>query len=359
MPDREFRNVLCIRADNMGDVLMASPAIRALKESFGSRITLLTSKAGSLISPYLDCIDDTIVFNLPWVQSTGCESDALIALAADIKNRKFDAAIIFTVYSQSALPAATLAFMAGIPMRVAYARENPYQLLTNWVVDPEPYEQIRHQVERDLNLVAQLGALPANDHLRLQINAAEETSFLQKMESLGIDAGQPYLIFHPGVSDKKREYPTEYWVEAGRLVAEKYKIPILITGSEPEKTLAETIANGIAKSATSVGAISMAGIFSVGEFACLIDKALCVVSVNTGTIHIAAAMQTPVAVLYAQTNPQHTPWKSPHRILPYSVSKHLNSLNVIIKYVTDRLYAEDIPTPTPAHILLALDGLIG
>ena len=351
MSDRKFQNVLCIRADNMGDVIMASPAMRALKESFGSRITLLTSKAGSLVAPYLDCVDDIIVFDLPWVQSISSESDSLVALAEEIKNKKFDAAIIFTVFSQSSLPAAMLAYMAKIPVRIAYARENPYQLLTDWIPDPEPYEYILHQVERDLKLVTQLGATTPDDHFHLQIGNAEQASFYQKLKFFDIDKTQSYIIFHPGVSDAKREYPTELWIQLGKLVAEKYNIPILITGSESEKVLAETIAQSI-----GISALSVAGMFSLGEFACLIDNARCIVSVNTGTIHIAAAMQTPVIVLYAQTNPQHTPWKSPHQILPYSVPNHLKSRNAVISYVSDQLYNKEIPFPTPETILSALNS---
>ena len=62
MPEKAYQNVLCIRADNMGDVIMSSPAIRALKESFGSRITLLTSPAGAIVTPFLSCIDEVLSF---------------------------------------------------------------------------------------------------------------------------------------------------------------------------------------------------------------------------------------------------------------------------------------------------------
>ena len=48
---------------------MSSPAIRALKETFNSRITLLTSKMGNLIAPFIDVIDETIVADLPWIKT--------------------------------------------------------------------------------------------------------------------------------------------------------------------------------------------------------------------------------------------------------------------------------------------------
>ena len=61
------KNILCIRADNMGDVIMSTPAFRALKETFGCRLTLLTSAMGSLITPFIKEVDETITFDLPWL----------------------------------------------------------------------------------------------------------------------------------------------------------------------------------------------------------------------------------------------------------------------------------------------------
>lgn len=349
MTQPSYRNVLCVRADNMGDVIMSSPAMRALKESFGCRITLLTSPAGSVVTPYLSCVDEVIVASLPWVKSDGMDNNALLALTEDIRARSFDAAIIFTVYSQSALPAAMLAYLAGVPVRVAYARENAYDLLTHWAPDVEPYERILHQVERDLSLVQMLGARVSDD--RLLLEAGTDIPISGKLEEWGI--GSAFMILHPGVSEAKREYPVDYWIEAGKLLAGEFQMPLLVTGALSEAALAECIADGIGERA-----LSIAGTLDLGEFIQLIVKAACVVSVNTGTIHIAAAMQTPTVVLYAQTNPQHTPWKSPFALLPFSVPRGLRSKNPVIRHVARKLYTEEIPFPRPERVVQGVRHLL-
>lgn len=348
MPDNICQHVLCIRADNMGDVIMSSPAIRALKQSFGSHITLLTSPAGAVIAPYLDCIDDVIVASLPWVKSDGMDREALLLLADDLRKRAFDAVVIFTVYSQSALPAAMLAYMAGIPVRVAYARENPYDLLTHWVPDLEPYQRILHQVERDLDLVRSLGARVDDDRLILKTGATP--TLAGKLAGAGEG---PFMILHPGVSEAKREYPAERWIAAGKLLAERYGMHLLVTGSASESGLADEIADGIGNLA-----VSLAGMLDIAEFIQLVGRAACIVSVNTATIHIAAAMQAPVLVLYAQTNPQHTPWKSAHELLPFSVPRHLRSKNPVIRDVAERIYTQDIPYPEPHAVLGGVQKLL-
>ncbi|MCF0055044.1 glycosyltransferase family 9 protein [Dyadobacter sp. CY356] len=349
-----YKKVLCVRADNMGDVIMSSPAIRALKDSFGCHITLLTSCAGAIITPYLECIDDVMVADLPWINAAGSDDGNLNNLIEQIKNKDFDAALIFTVYSQSALPAALMLYLAGVPVRIAYARENPYNLLTHWLPDTEPYEHILHQVQRDLNLAGHLGAVTENDHLLLEMRPSEKHLFFQKLFDLLPDAPDaPYFVLHPGVSETKRQYPVEHWIAVGKCIGAEFNMPVLVTGSKSELALAEMITEGIGSDATCV-----AGTFSIGEFIYLIDRAYGLISVNTGTVHIAAARQTPTVVLYAQTNPQHFPWKNKHEIIPFSVPGHLQSRNVVISHVTSKCYAEQIPFPQPSSIMHALKKLL-
>ena len=100
----QVRNLLCLRLDSLGDVLMTTPAIRACRESFGCRVTLLTSVAGARAANYVPEVDEVMTFAAPWMKVPSPESDE--ALVATLKHRRFDAAVIFTVYRQSPLPAA-------------------------------------------------------------------------------------------------------------------------------------------------------------------------------------------------------------------------------------------------------------
>src|SRR5690242_12780275 len=163
------KNILCIRADNMGDLLMSSPAIRALKETFNCKISLLTSAMGNWIASFIKEIDEVIVADLPWVKTKKpVDEKETKDLIEQLTKKNFDGVVIFTVYSQNPLPAAMLTCLAGIPRRLAYCRENPYNLLTDWVVEKEPFSFIKHQVERDLDLVRSINATTQNDRLILK-----------------------------------------------------------------------------------------------------------------------------------------------------------------------------------------------
>ena len=350
---KHCRKILCIRADNMGDVIMSGPALRALKTSFSCSITLLTSSMGSIITPMMPEIDETIIYNLPWIKSNEVvDADKCVELIALLKSYSFDAAIIFTVYSQNPLPTALVTYMAGIPLRLAYCRENPYGLLTDWVPDKEPYSFIRHQVERDLALVKRIGVVTDNDLLQLQIPQSAAVNAAKKIAELNIISGS-YIIIHPGVSEAKRRYPVSMWIQALRKVYESSGLQMLITGTTNEAIMAGEI-HEACKSFTTV----TCGLFSMEEFTAAIAYAALVISVNTGTVHIASAVQTPVVVLYAQTNPQHTPWKTNSTVLPFMVDRDLQSKNEVIRYVHNKLYAVAQPYPTADMVAQAAAGLL-
>lgn len=345
------RKILCIRADNMGDVLMSSPAFRAIKESFACEITLLTSSKGFEIGQLIPEVDHLMSFDFPWVQvSKSNESAKLLSIVDKIKEKGFDGCIVFSVYSQNSLPAAFIAYLAGIPLRLAYCRENPYSLLTHWVPDKEPYSYILHQVERDLRLVNIIGAKTKNKRLSLRLNKSD---VLQKLQVILNCVPTCYFVFHPGVSESKRRYPIDHWVELGKAVYQEFKLPILLTGSKEEIGLNREIALKIGKGATSI-----AGLFTLEEVATLIGRAHALIAVNTGTVHIAAALQTPVLVLYAQTNPQHFPWMVPYKCLEFSISESLKSKNEVVRFVDGIYYREPQAVPSAKMVLNALRKLL-
>jgi ADP-heptose:LPS heptosyltransferase len=344
---KHCKNILCIRADNMGDLLMSSPAIRALKETFNCRITLLTSHMGKLIAPFIDAIDETIVADLPWIKTVQPLNEAGVAVLVEkIKSYRFDAAVIFTVYSQNPLPAAMLAYMAGIPRRLAYCRENPYHLLTDWMVEKEPYAFVQHQVKRDLNLVKFISAEPATEYIKIRYSKSATTNAFSKLSGVGVNPDNGWLIIHPGVSESKREYPENEWIKTGRVLKDDLSLQLVITGSESERILCEKITSGIGDRA-----FCLAGLLSIEEFIALIDAAPLVISVNTGTVHIAAATQTPVIVLYALTNPQHTPWQVRSTVLNFPVKEDMRSKNEVVNYVCQKLTSQPAELPHPRVIV--------
>lgn len=338
----------------MGDLVMTGPALRALKTSFGAKITVLTSSMAAGIARFMPEIDEVITCDLPWVKTELPVGLAIFEqTVALLKEKQFDAAVIFTVYSQNPLPTVMLSYLAGIPRRLAYCRENPYLLLTHWVPDKEPYSVIKHQVNRDLDLVGRVGARTEDENLNLKIARDAKERVISKLQQQGINTNKPWLILHPGVSEVKRQYPEENWVALGHSLVNELGYQLLITGSAAEKQLTENLQEAIGKGSYATG-----GLFTLEEFIALIEMALVVLSVNTGTVHIAAASGTPCVVLYAQTNPQHTPWKVPNWVMPFSVPQHLQSRNEVIRFVHEQFYKDFVPIPNSEQVLKVVKTLL-
>jgi len=314
---RNYRNILCVRLDNAGDVVMTTPALRALKEACPERkITLLTSPPGARIAGLIPEVDRCIVYGAPWVKATAPCRDARgeYALIRALKRERFDAAVIFTVYSQSPLPAAFLCYMSGIPERLAHCRENPYQLLTRWVPDPEPKEYVRHEVERQLDLVASVGCSPRRDGLSLKVPDAAYRRLERILAREGVDPQRPRIVLHCGSSAPSRRYPKGSFAKAARLLFKETGFTLLFSGTQEEREDIESI-----RAQAAVPSVSLAGKMNLEELAALLSRSALLISNNTGPVHIAAALGTRVVDLYALTNPQHTPWKVASRVLSHDV----------------------------------------
>src|ERR671938_50159 len=162
---RTVRRVLAVRLDNLGDVLVTTPAIHAIKQSLpmlargvpGASLTLLASPVGAQAGRLNPDIDEVIVYEAPWMDPwhrLPQDADREQRMIATIKEREFDGAIIFTSFRQSALPAAYLCSGAATPLRVAVSMEGPASLPTPRHKHPE---HMMHEVERGLDLVGAVG----------------------------------------------------------------------------------------------------------------------------------------------------------------------------------------------------------
>jgi lipopolysaccharide heptosyltransferase II len=302
------RRVLAVRTDNLGDVLMTTPALAALKATLRCHLTLLASPAGTAAVPHLPCVDDAIAVRAPW--SKQARPDALDAIVRRVREGRFDAGVIFTTCTQSALPAATVLALAGVPLRLAHARENPYALLTDWVRDDAPPFR-EHEVERQLSLVRAIGVAAPLPRLRFALRRDDAVAARARLQAAGVLPARPYVALHAGASAPSRRYAPERFGAAAARIAAVGALPVVVLGSEEDRGTVEAVV----RAAASVDVRPLAGALSLGELAAVIAESRLLVCNNSGPAHLAAALRTPVVQLYALTNPQHTPWGTPARVL--------------------------------------------
>jgi lipopolysaccharide heptosyltransferase II len=298
--------------------MMSTPAMRALRDAVpGRTLTLLASPSAAAAQPFIPELDDAI----PWTPWTPAGQPAAVLPHAarqaplhTLAERGFDAAVIFTSYTQSALPAALLCHLAGIPLRLAHCRDNPHDLLTDWIPDPEPATLVRHEVQRQLALVQRIGCRGGAPRLSFVPRPADIAAVSARLRAAGVDPAQPWILLHPGAGAASRRYPAGHWAQALRLLADDPRLPLVLTGGESDAALVDEIIHQAA-----VPTLSLCGRLSLGELGAALALAAVAVTSNAGPAHIAAAVGTPVVDLYALTHPQHTPWHVRSRVLFHDV----------------------------------------
>lgn len=319
---KQARRILVVRLDNLGDVLVTTPAFHAIKETLPeASLTLLASPIGTQVGRLNRDLDDVIVYEAPWMdpwQKLPQDSQRERKMIELVRARNFDGAIIFTSFHQSPLPAAYLCYLADIPLRVAASIDGPGSLLTTRHKHPE---RMMHEVERGLDLVQVLGMSTSDTSLVLSVPDEARVSMQSLLKQAGLEQKRPLIVVHPGCSMPARTYAWEQYAEIVNLLIEQVGAAVMLTGAPSEVELVERILVRVVPSNRG-SVISFAGRLSFPEFCALIEAADLTITNNTGPMHMSAAVKTPVIALFALTNPpeQWGPWGVLHRQMYHDVA---------------------------------------
>jgi ADP-heptose:LPS heptosyltransferase len=296
-----MKNVLVARLDNMGDVLLSGPAVRAVNAS-GARVTYLAGPKGAGAAALLPGVANVVVHHASWIDADPLPIDRSVTMqfVDDISSAHVDEAIVLTSFHQSPLPLALLLRMAGVSTIAAISVDYPGSLLD---VRHHVSDDV-HEVERALSLVGTLGyVLRPHDDGRLMLRS----------DAIATDLAPdgPYIVVHPGASVPARAWsPANYAALVGALRAAGRTV--VVTGGPSEVSLTAGVAGRAGRGVIDLGART-----SLPSLAGVVAGADAVVTGNTGTAHLAAAVQTPVVSLYAPTVPasRWRPWAVPHVLL--------------------------------------------
>ncbi|WP_093802631.1 glycosyltransferase family 9 protein [Streptomyces sp. Wb2n-11] len=289
---------LVVRLDSAGDVLLAGPAVRAVAAG-SSHTALLCGPLGAQAAGLLPGVDEVLVYDAPWVGiepapvTRGATRELLNTLSAG----RFDRALVLVSYHQSPLPAALLLKLAGVGWTAADSEDYPGALL-----DLRHHRlPHRHEAQAALDLAQDAGfALPPGDDGTLRISPPPDTAHLT--------GPGPYVVLHPGAAVPARAWsPARAARAAAALCAEGYRV--VVTGGRAERDLTAEVAGH--------HALDLGGATDLHQLAGVLAGARVAVVGNTGPAHLAAAVGTPVASLFAPVVPAERwgPYGVPHVLL--------------------------------------------
>jgi ADP-heptose:LPS heptosyltransferase len=179
--------------------------------------------------------------------------------------------------------------------------------LTRWV--PAPHDDL-HQVDRALHVLDRLGVPPGKTTLHAHVGPADRDAAERALRVAGGDPGRPHAVLLPGASCPARRHPPSGFRAAVRALTGA-GLPVAVCGPGSERDLVHEVADEIPD------AVALAGELDVPGLAGLLAGAAVVVADNSGGMHLADAVGTPVVVLFAGTElvEQYRPRSVPARVL--------------------------------------------
>lgn len=308
----EARRLLVMRLDNIGDVVMTGPVLRALKENLpASSLTLMASPGGSLAAPLLPWVDDVLTWRVVWQDLGRLTLDPAreLAMVEAMRAGGYDAAVVLTSFKQTPHPAGYACYLAGIPLRLGESKEWGGGVLTDEVTAAG--DEL-HQAERNLRLVEHAGFRARDRSLGLRVPEEARGTVAALLGARGVPPSSTYLLVTPWTSATSRNYPADRFALAARRVSDETGWPVVVSGTEGDRTRARALLGLLGdRGVDLVGATDLAGL------AALVEGAGLLLTSNTSTMHIADALRTPEVVLFAGTEleEQWRPRDTPHLLL--------------------------------------------
>ena len=286
-------NIL-VRATNwVGDAVMSLPALRALRGRFPrARISILAKPWVADLYRRESVCDELI----PYTARTAGEK---WTAGRALRNHQFDTAILL----QNAFEAAAIAYLAGIPGRIGYARDGRSFLLTRAIPVPRHGEIPRHERFYYLELLRRAGmidALPENDTIRLESAPTARAAGLARFREMRL--GETVIGVSPGAAygTAKRWLP-ERFAEAANRLASELGASVAVFGSKDERELCASVTAAI-----TAPAQNFAGDTTLSEFIDLAAACRVYLTNDSGAMHIASALGVPTIAVFGATDDETT-----------------------------------------------------
>ena len=308
--------ILLIRPDHLGDLVLTTPVLHALKQHIpDAQITMLVGPWSSEIVARHPDIDRLLTCPFPGFQRAPQKPLApyilLLTVAKQLRRGQYDLAINLR---PDFWWGAALVYLARIPRRIGYALEPGKPFLTKAL----PFHSPEHATISNLRLLSaaleELGHSPLEkpyspERYPLQFIPTEEEKrwVTKRLSSEGIDSETPFVVIHPGTGAAVKLWRTEAWARCADALTKSSlwsePVRIMLTGSRNERPMLEVIARDMTSPAIVVTDVT------VSQLAALLGRAQLVLAVDNGPAHIAVAQGTPAVELFGPTDERiFGPW---------------------------------------------------
>lgn len=281
----EIKKILLVSCTALGDTLLSSPAFHSLRLAYSdARIVLLGHPAYRV---FYDGHPDTNAF----IAYDGSWRNFVSVLRA-LRHERFDLACILHGNEPQITP---LCYLAGIRFIFKLPNVSRYAFLLSNREPQKRWNDFGHGIEQRLEVAQLAGGLPVERRMTLMAHASSEKEVVQWLAQNGIADHDKVILFQPGASTASRRWAPSRFIELGkRLLQINGDVRIILTGSPSEASLCRAIASGI-----GTGTLVSAAVLPLKLLPMLMRRSSVLVTGDTGPMHLAVAMETPVVALFA------------------------------------------------------------
>ncbi|GAC1365282.1 MAG: glycosyltransferase family 9 protein [Ktedonobacteraceae bacterium] len=289
------RRIAVFRALQLGDLLVAVPALRALRARFPhAEITLVGLPwARAFAQRFHLYIDRFVEFvGYPGIQELPVDAVRVSQFIAAQREYNYDLAIQMHGSGQSSNP-----FVHALGARLTVGYYEGTQPATLTLGAPYPHGQ--HEIYRNLGLVSLLCASehadPRLEYPLFEEDHAEAAALLRTLPR----ADRPWVGIHPGARPPARRWPAEYFATVADTLARRFNAQIIVTGGPGEETIVQAVIDRM-----QTPALNLVGRTSLGSLAALMSKLDLFISNDTGPAHLAHAIERPSITIFGPADYQ-------------------------------------------------------
>jgi heptosyltransferase-1 len=333
--NRERERFLAVRLTALGDILHTVPAVAALRSAHReARIDWVVDAKWAPVLEGSPALDNVISFDRRSAWHT-------VECVQRLRENRYTCAIDFQGLYKSAL----LAALSGVPRRIGFdrgwAREGGAALFYTERVVPSG----RHVAELNYSLAERAGAFrPAVPEYPLRVPAGGAASVRARLRDLGV--GDDYVVVGPGGSWRAKCWPAERFGDFCRELEREVNLPVILLRGPGEQALVDEVRRAAAPARPVVVGTT------IEELMGLVAHARCVVAIDSGPLHLAAALGTPVVGLYGPTDPARNGPFSPGAVVVDKVRPEE------ISYKRRASYSAAMLRITVADVLAAATALL-
>lgn len=289
---QDYKKILLVRTDRLGDLVLTTPAIKAVRESYpDAYIAMIVRPYTELLirdNPYLN---EVIVYD-----KYGRDRSAIagIRFAMELKRSNFDLAIIFHPTNRMHI----ITYLAKIPRRIGYD-ENLSFLLTDRIKNTK-HEGKMHERDYTLDMLKILEIEAEDKELYIPIDNEAERYIGELLSRQGIGEGDRVVAIHPGASCPSKIWPLERFAKLADRLIQSCKVRAVVIGGEDKRDI---FCVDSVKKFMQEEAVFLTGGLDLPRLGALLKRAVVFVSNDSGPVHVAVAVKTPVVSIFGRNQP--------------------------------------------------------